>query len=157
MARGTRELESTDYLPNLDAGEQPVSYRNLKITLVSQQVTPVSEREFKTQAENEAFMQEEIVIRLHPTSDKNAPPVVPVGCNGEQVWLPRGRPISIPRKFIESLARYETSFTSVRTQDPNADEGFVNKASAAQPYPFSVIRDENPKGRAWLERIMRGG
>ena len=83
--------------------------------------------------------------------------MVPIGCNGEHVWLPRGRAISIPRKFIESLARYELSFASEQSKDPNSDEGFVQRQRASQPYPFTVIRDDNPKGRAWLERMMRGG
>lgn len=156
MAR-TREIESTDYLPNLPQDEVPMSYKNLKITLVAMPVVPVDEREFKTTVEMEAFMQEEIVIRIHPTGDKSAPPVVPLGCNGEQVWLPRGKAVSIPRKFVESLTAYEVSFSTERARDPNSDEGMVQRTAANQPYPFTVIRDTNPKGRAWLERVMRGG
>lgn len=155
MARPERE--STDYLPNLDDGEQPLSYKNLKMTASAQPVATVTEREFKDSAAMEAFMQEEIVIRIHPTNDVNAPPCVPVGCNGEQVWLPRGRAISIPRKFIESLTRFETALASERQRDPNADDGYVQRTRASQPYPFSVIQDKHPKGRAWLERVMRGG
>lgn len=155
MARA-RELESTDYLPNLPQDEVPMSYKNLKLTLVAMPVATVSEREFKSTVEMEAFMQEEIVIRIHPTGDKNAPPVVPVGCNGEQVWLPRGKAISIPRKFVESLTSYEVSFSTERARDPNSDEGMVQRTAANQPYPFTVIRDTNPRGRAWLERVMRG-
>lgn len=157
MPRSQREIESADYLPNLDNNEQVLDYRNLKVTLVAMPVTPVGEREFKDVVEAEAFMQDQIVIRIHPTGDVNAPPVVPVGCNGEVVWLPRGRPVSIPRKFIESLARYETGYATQRAMDPNADEGMVQRTRANQPYPFTVVRDNHPKGRAWLERVMRGG
>lgn len=156
MAR-QREIESTDYLPNLDQGEQVTSYKNLKLTLVAAPIVPVGEREFKSTAEMEAFMNEEVVIRIHPTGDKNAVPVVPVGCNGEMVWLPRGRAISIPRRFVENLARYETSYTTERARDPNSDEGMVQRTAANQPYPFTIIRDNHPKGRAWLERLMSGG
>jgi hypothetical protein len=156
MAR-TRELESTDFLPNLDQAEGVLSYKNLKLTLVAPPIVPVGEREFKDVAEMEAFMHSEIVIRIHPTGDKSAPPVVAVGCNGEHVWLPRGRAISIPRKFVENLARYETAYSTERNRDPNSDEGMVQRTAANQPFPFTVIRDGHPKGRAWLERIMVGG
>lgn len=157
MARGNRELESTDFLPQLDQGEGVLSYKNLKLTLVAPPIVPVGEREFKTVVEMEQFMHEEIVIRIHPTGDKSAPPVVAVGCNGEHVWLPRGRAISIPRKFVENLARYETAYTTERSRDPNSDEGMVQRSAANQPFPFTVISDPHPKGRAWLERIMVGG
>lgn len=156
MARA-RELESTDFLPNLSQDETPMSYKNLKLTLVAMPVATVSEREFKTTVEMEAFMQEEIVIRIHPTGDKNAPPVVPVGCNGEQLWLPRGRAISLPRKFVESLTGYEVTFATERARDPNSDEGMVQRTASNQPYPFTVLQDRNPRGRAWLERVMHGG
>lgn len=156
MAR-TREIESTDYLPNLPQDEMPLSYKQLKVTLVAMPVATISEREFKTTVEMEAFMQEEIVIRIHPTGDKSAPPVIPIGCNNEQIWVPRGKAVSLPRKFVESLTGYELAFSTERARDPNSDEGMVQRTAANQPYPFTVIRDTNPKGRAWLERVMRGG
>lgn len=161
MPRGvpnrSRELETTDYLPNLDDSEQVLDYRSLKIELVAQPIVHVSEREFDTAAEAAAFSEEPVVIRVHPTGDENAPPMVPVGCNGEVVWLPRGQPVRLPRKFVESLCRYDVRFSSQRANNPNADEGMVQRKRASQPYPFTVVADKNPKGRAWLERVMRGG
>lgn len=151
-----QEVESSDYLPDFGS-EKILDYRNLKLTLVAQPIVAVGDREFKDVVEAEAFMQELIVIRVHPTSDINAPPLVPAGCNGEVVWLPRGQPVNIPRKFIESLARYETNYATQRAQDPNADDGMVQRTRANQPYPFTVIHDPHPKGRAWLDRTMRGG
>lgn len=152
-----KERESTDYLPNLDDGEQPLSYKNFRMKAVDQPIATVGDREFKNTVEMEAFLQEEVMLRIHPTNDVNAPPFVPVGCNGDQVWLPRGKAISIPRKFIESLARYEAALTTEQQQDPNADNGYLQRTRASQPYPFAIIQDRHPKGRAWLERIMRGG
>ena len=84
MARGapTRELETTDYLPNLDDSEQVLDYRRLKIELVAQPIVHVTEREFSTAAESAAFSEESIVIRVHPTGDENAPPMVPAWQTG---------------------------------------------------------------------------
>lgn len=157
MARpgASRELNPMDYAPNM--GEKPISYKAFKRVLSAPAVTPVSEREFKDTVELTAFMEEPVVIRLHPTTDENAEPFVPVGCNGEQAWLPRGVNIEIPRKFLESLCGLQVRFRTERVQDPNAEEGYVQRASASMPYPFQIISDPNPKGRAWIERVMRGG
>ena len=157
MANHRREVESTDYLPNLDAGEQPLSWKDLKLTMVARSVATVGEREFQSSVDMEAFMHEEIVIRIHHSGDKNAPPLVPIGCNGETVWLPRGKAISIPRKFVERLCAYELSYSTETARDPNSNEGMTQRIRASQPYPFAVIREHNPRGRAWLERLMVGG
>lgn len=154
MAR-TAPVESLNFVPNM--GEKPISYKAFRRVLTAPAVTPVSEREFRDTAEMAAFMEELVIIRMHTTTDVNAEPFVPVGCNGEQTWLPRGVPIEIPRKFIESLTGLTVSFRTERVQDPNAEEGFVQRASASQAYPFEILSDPNPKGRAWLARVLRGG
>lgn len=106
--------------------------------------------------EYEAFMVEPVVIELQRTTDKNAPPVVGVGVNGDVRWLPRGVPIRLQRKFLEPLCRKETSFETKPDHDPGAEVGMKTRLTSAQPYGFSVIQDPNPKGRAWLEHLMYG-
>ena len=156
MAR-SHSYESTDLLPPPSEFADVPSYKNFKVTLVAAPIMPISEREFTDNIELSKFMEEELVIKVHETSDQNAPPWVPVGCNGEQVWLRRGTKIRIPRKFVECLTRYDTAFTSVMVADPNADEGRVQRPRAYQAYPFEVLHDPSQKGKAWLSRVMRGG
>lgn len=154
MAVRGKEINALDYVPQ---GNQPVSYKQFRRVLSQPAVAAVSEREFQNEAEYAAFMEEEIVLLMHPTSDLNAEPFVPVGCNGEQIWLPRGVPISIPRKFVESLTGLQVTYRTERVQDPNAEEGYVQRTRMSMPYPFQVVTDRNPKGKAWLERVLRGG
>lgn len=122
------------------------------------QVQVMGEREFENAKEIEAFMNEMLVIRIHDTTDKNAPPRVFVGDNGEQLWLPRKVKIRIPRRFVERLAQsHEAAYSQANNPDPYADEGKVTKTSQAQPYPFEVLHDPSRVGARWLRRTMREG
>lgn len=122
------------------------------------QIEAVDSREFKDLAEYEAFMQEPLVIRIHTTNDKNAPPSVYVGLNGEGGWLPRGQKIRVKRKFVERLAQSQSaSFQTKNNPDPNADEGTYVQRSSGQEYPFEVLHDPSPKGHRWLARVTRQG
>lgn len=155
MARGSnQEIHSTDFV---ESGQrQPLDWRVLRTG--SPQIETITEREFKTTAENEAFMEELVVIEVHRSTDKNAVPQVPVGVNGDKIWIPRGLPVRLPRKFVGVLAQsQEAAFRTDDNPDPNADEGKVIRRTNGLVYPFSVIRDDNPRGRAWLERVTRGG
>lgn len=156
MPRGipnvTRETESTDFVPH--AGREPLDWTMLRTGVPQVQI--VGEREFETTAETEAFMEELVVIQVHKSTDKNAVPQVPVGINGDKIWIPRGVPVRLPRKFVEVLARsQEATFSTDDNPDPNADEGKMIRRTNGQVYPFSVIQDRNPRGRAWLERVTR--
>lgn len=150
-----KEIASSDYIPQI---EGVVDYRKLKFQLVQGNITPIGEREFQDVVKMELFMQELLTIVVNKTSDKNAPPAVGVGVNNDQVWLPRGQKISIPRYFVEVLAsRQERHFRTFRNEDPNADEGMKTMTENTQPYSFQVLHDPNPKGQAWLERVSREG
>lgn len=153
MARAT---EQTDYLNSELNGL--IKFDQLKRNTLLQ-IDPVSDREFKTataegRLEYEKFMEEPIVIKIHETTDKNEPPYAFIGDNGVTVWVPRNRPVELPRKFVETLARSQVrAYTQERDPDPHADEGMRTKRSVGASYPFQVLRDPNPKGRAWLARV----
>lgn len=130
----------------------------MQIRLGAPQIEPEKAREWKDKAEAEAFMNEPLVIRVHTTNDKNAPPSVFVGLNGEGGWIPRGVKVRLRRKFVERLAQSQSaSFSTQQKADPHADEGMEIKRTSGQEYPFEVLHDPNPKGRAWLARITREG
>lgn len=111
-----------------------------------------------TSPEYEAFMQEPVEIKLHQSTDKNAPWAVFVGINGDNRWLPRGVALRIQRKFVERLAQsQERTFETKDNPDPAADVGKTVLSRQANPYEFSVLRDPNPKGRRWLANMLRQG
>jgi hypothetical protein len=149
-----RETQSTDFINRETEGA--LSWTHLVVG--SPTIEAVPEREFKTVAEMEQFMNEEITIVVHKSPDRNAPPRVPVGLNGQTVWLPRDVPIKIPRKFVGVLAQaQEADFQTLDDPNPNADEGKYVTRRNSQSHPFAVLRDPNPKGAAWLRRVLREG
>lgn len=147
--------ESTDFTNDeldglLDFGALPVGGVTIQ---------PVQEREFKNDGDGklkyEAFMAEPIVIKIHSTADKNEPPGAEVALNGVKAYIPREKPVRLPRAFVEILARSQIRvYSQKRNPDPAADEGMMTKRHVGASYPFSVIEDKNPRGRAWLQRVV---
>lgn len=106
----------------------------------------------------EKFMLEPVVVRIHSTKDKNEPPLVFVGINGDNRWLPRNRAIKLPRKFVERLAQaQEMAFETKENKDMTVDNAMTISRSIAQAYEFSVLDDPSPIGRRWLARMVRSG
>jgi hypothetical protein len=153
------EVESVDFVENHLATEanpyaNAIDYEVLR--LGARPIQVVTEREYQTTAEMEAFMQERLVIVVHKGTDKNASPRVPVGLNGEKVWLPRDVPIKLPRRLVAVLAQsQEATFDTVDNPDPSADEGKIIKRRNGQTAPFAVLHDPNPRGAHWLRRVTK--
>lgn len=149
-----REKLSTDYMT--DEAEGILDWQVLSTGIPQLEI--VSEKDAQTSAEVEKFMQESLVIVVHKSTDKNAPPRVPVGVNGKQVWLPRDQKIRIPRCYVERLARsQEATFSTDENPDPRHDEGKIIRRTNGQVYPFSVLHDPNPRGAQWLQKVTRQG
>lgn len=108
--------------------------------------------------EFEAFMETPVVIQISEAPDENASPVVFVGVNGDNLWLPRGVPLRIRRKHVERLAQSaERKYRTDRKQ--NTDGESINEQPPTsrnhQSYTFSVLKDEHPFGRRWLMRVTK--
>ena len=152
MATNTESTDYTNIELNglLDFGALPVGGLT---------VQPVAEREFKSDKDGklqyEKFMAEPIVIKIHATADKNEPPGAEVALNGVKVYIPREKPVRLPRAFVEILARSQVrNYSQQRNPDPMADEGMFTRRHVGASYPFSVIEDKNARGRAWLQRVV---
>jgi hypothetical protein len=162
------QAHSTDYIDSSASDVAFAAERTPGITFEScasanyafgSKVEVVSEREWKTQEEAERFYNERLDIEVHQTTDKNAPLFAEAGVNGHMVWFPRGvRVNGVPRKFVEALARSQiTAYKTQQVRNPNADDQMHTSRNTAACYGFSVIRDQNPRGRTWLERVSREG
>ncbi len=101
-----------------------------------------------------AFMEEVVEVMVHESTDPNAEPIVHVAVNGMNQFFPRGEAVACKRKYLEVLARAKE--TSISTQTVNTDRDVINRINqhTALRYPFSVIRDSNPKGAAWLKSVL---
>lgn len=162
MARA--QAHSTDYMDTATEALQEPSGISFEACASANyafgaKIETITEREWKTQEEAEAFYNQRLDIEVNQTNDKNAPPFAEAGVNGHMVWFPRGVRINnVPRKFVEALARsQDTAYKTMQVRDPNADNQMKTLRTRATAYGFSVLRDPSPKGRAWLERVMREG
>jgi len=102
-----------------------------------------------------AFMEEKLTVRLEPSADRYSPKFIDVAVNGRIEWLEVGKPIQVARKYIEVLARAKSD-TFITIAPNTNDENPVNMISrnTSQKYPFSVIKDPNPRGYQWLTTVL---
>lgn len=118
----------------------------------------------------EAFLNEPVTILINRSMEKNFAPKCTdlIAING--IWaemlvngnwarigyLPRGRAITVKRKYVEVLARARyDSFQTEVLQPVNEDP--VNNVNSIANYtlPFQMIKDENqPAGQEWLEKLL---
>jgi hypothetical protein len=116
--------------------------------------TVAESRDFSKIAADEAFMNEMVTVMVHSTTDENQPNHVVVNCNGMNQPLIRGVPTTVKRKYVEILARMkETKYTQV-TRNPAAPDQIDMVARHGLSYPFDLIEDNNPRGRAWLQNVL---
>jgi hypothetical protein len=110
--------------------------------------------DFGALAASEAFMNEVVTVMVHSTTDENQSPHVIVNCNGINQPIVRGVPTQIRRKYLEILARMKETKYSQRTLNPAAPDQIEMIARSGFAYPFELIEDKNPRGRAWLSNVM---
>lgn len=116
--------------------------------------TVSASKDFRQLAADEAFMNELVTVMVHSTTDENQAPHIIVNCNGVNQPIMRGIPTKIRRKYLEILARMkETKYTQV-TPNPAAPDVSELRPRHGLAYPFEVVDDENPRGRAWLQNVL---
>lgn len=104
---------------------------------------------------DEAFMNEIVEIRIHKTSDKNAPVMAMPQVNGVNQPIFRSVTTPVKRKYVEALARARQTDYEQTIPDASSPDKMMMVPSTVLAFPFEVIRDANPLGRPWLERIMQ--
>ena len=143
-----RELQSDDLpireLPEFDTDERDV-------------IVATPEMLNKEYADELAFMEDVLTIYLNRGREKHAPKFEQVGVNGQIIWIQVETPTRIKRKFLEVLAR--SMPMDIRTQSGKApgDELTFNKVerSLSANFSYQILRDDNPKGPAWLAKVRR--
>lgn len=104
-----------------------------------------------------AFMEEPVTIRLHRGSEKHAPRFEQFGVNGRVIWIETDKPTTIPRKYVEVMARSQPMDITTRSGEAQGDELTFNVVDRnnRRNFSFSVLNDPSPKGQAWLTKVMR--
>lgn len=116
--------------------------------------TVAESKDFRQLAADEAFMNELVTVMVHSTTDENQPPHIIVNCNGVNQPIMRGVPMKVRRKYVEILGRMKETKYSQVTPNPAAPDVSEMRARHGLAYPFDLIEDPNPRGRAWLQNVL---
>lgn len=114
-----------------------------------------SEGQLRQLMEDEMFMHEIVHIRIQTTTDKNAPVMALPQVNGVNQPIFRGIVTPVKRKYVEALARAKQTDYTQTVDDPRSPDKITMVPNTVLSFPFEVINDPNPKGRAWLESVLR--
>jgi hypothetical protein len=155
---GTMKLEATDigqdHLDKSIGLGMDMSLEELRDALnatVSQSMDDPHLKKFMADA---AFMEEQVLVRVAPSSSKDDPKIVEVWNDGRPQRMIRGEWTIVRRKYVEVLARAKPfGVTTPETIDANGDRTTRIDTHNGTMYPFEM-RDKNPIGPAWLARIL---
>lgn len=115
-----------------------------------------NDRALKETVDNEAFMNETLLVYVHPSSEENGPNHTIINVNGVNQPIIFGQDNRMRRKYVEVLARMkETRFSQPAQNMLNPEAGNALIPRTLQVYPFEVRHDPHPKGRAWLNQILQ--
>lgn len=117
-------------------------------------IEKVAESDFVKAAELEAFMNEILTVIVHEDGNDNAVENPCPSVNGVNQGFIRGKEQNVKRKYVEALARGRKTKYVQRILDPTRPESIQMVETTSLVYPFSVLRDPNPKGKEWLRSIL---
>lgn len=144
-----------------EAAEQPIGKieATMKTTgeaeIVSEIEVVQPERFTDAQAEALAFNEEMVTVCVQTTDDKFAPQWVEVANDGRKQLFWRGVNTTCARKFVEVLARAKpVGYKNVEYIDAEGNRSVKWPGRASLAFNFHVVRDDNPKGAAWLANLI---
>jgi hypothetical protein len=105
-------------------------------------------------AELEAFMNEPVMVTVMSGGKDNEAPYVQVSVNGVIQMFKRDTPIVVKRKYVERLARAKETGYDQQVDDRLGERMNSLQSRNSLRYPFTVNRDDNPRGSAWLRAIL---
>jgi len=102
-----------------------------------------------------AFMNEEVTVMVHTTTDKNADPMPTFWVNGRVQRFLRGHEQKVRRVFVERMARAKgTTYTNVKLKDAEGEDKYEYLPTTADVCQFVVIGDSK-KGEEWLKSLRK--
>lgn len=105
--------------------------------------------------EMEKFLHEMVTVHITEPATENEPKYAEVTVNGDRRVMVRGGEYRIPRKHVAVLAQAKSHrVTQQKVSNQDGSQSFVEKLVPYLSYPFSVIEDPNPNGRAWLKQLL---
>lgn len=117
-------------------------------------IEKISESNFVKAAELEAFMNDILTVTVHQSTEEGSLDFAPPQVNGLNQPILRGVESKVKRKYIEALARCRSTKYIQQVINPSKPENIQMVERCQLTYPFAVLHDPSPKGRAWLEGIL---
>lgn len=161
MPRGVKNAKDTPVLTTkiIEASEQPLGHTVRVPTKDSQVGEPklVAVAERMPDAEklaNLAFMAEKVTIRVGTSSDPNVEQVFELNIGGRAEFFRRGETKTLPRNFVDHLARMKVTKYSQQEVVQDGIKQIVNIPHTALKYDFAMVADANPKGPDWLKATL---
>ncbi|MBK8810752.1 MAG: hypothetical protein IPN69_08490 [Acidobacteria bacterium] len=123
------------------------------------EVEPVDGPRNKKWLDDMAMMEEFVTIQIDPEENEWAENPVQAPCQGRSVWIMRGIPTIIKRKYLESLLRAKPISMRTKITPATATANPVNSVvrRTGLKYPIHVIEDSNPNGSAWFRQVINEG
>ena len=114
-----------------------------------------------------AFNNEPVTIILMPSQQQNAASILECWTNGRKAemfingrWveignLPVDQEITVRRYTVEQIARARVTNIATAHEDANVAQPRNTERRESTPvHAFSVLHDDNPRGREWLRSVM---
>lgn len=102
-----------------------------------------------------AFGEEKVEVLMNPGREEWAPLFEVFGVNGQFKAVQVNVVTRIERKFVEGMARSMPMRIATRSGEDPSDALTFNKTdrSISAGFSFAVVKDDNPKGVAWLQSL----
>jgi hypothetical protein len=109
---------------------------------------------WKTKVKELAFMDEFVEVIIPKTGNAHEEQFIDVGNNGRPQLIERGVWTKVRRKYVEVLARAKKDYITT----PEYVDFQGNRAAKISKTPALLhnieMRDRNPDGYAWLQRVL---
>jgi len=107
--------------------------------------------------QTEQFMNEPVKVHILDVAEEHADVGFTVWVNGDPMTFIRNNEYTVKRKFVEGLARAKkTSYgNALRVDQQTGLQSYVWPSKTGLRYPFAVVEDKNPRGKTWLEAVLR--
>lgn len=127
-----------------------------RIKRTDREIEPVDAMPGAAYCEEMKFMEEPVEVMVLESTDPAVELVPEVFHNGIPQRFIRGQVQTVKRKFIEVLARAKkTTFKQEIYADRLTGDAVQRMIpQSALQYPFQVMNDPNPRGQAWLRKVL---
>jgi hypothetical protein len=155
---GTTKIDAADidqgHLDKSISLGMEMSLEELRDSLNATVSQSMDDPQLKKYFADAAFMDEEVLVRVAPSSNNDDEKIIAVWNDGKPQRMIRGQWTIVKRKYVEVLARSKPfGVTTPEIIDANGDRTTRIDTHNGSLYPFEM-RDKNPIGQAWLSRIL---